>query len=160
MILNNFIKFQEISMHSRLWLATLCTVLLQLGGHAAAQSSKICTCGGQTYRGTCPVGQIAVSCDCKSITLICEYKPEDKPAAAAKDAPAKAAAGAKAANGAKAAKAAKGVKGTKGAQANAHAKKGAHKPAAAKTNKPAAKAAQKPAQALAKALPGKKPPPQ
>ena len=107
--------------------STLSTVVVSMAlflfsGLALAQSSKNCTCGGQTYKGTCAPGQIAVSCDCKTITLICQKATGTK--------------------GAKAAKAAKGTKGTKARSGAVAAKaKGAHKARSAKATKRAVKKA-------------------
>lgn len=110
-------------MKSTLFALLVSAALLMFPGFAAAQaqsSSMTCTCGGQTYRGSCPAGQSAVSCDCKSITLICQ-----KAGPAAKGGGAKAAAN------------------NKGAKAKAKAKATAQKKAAPK--KAAPKAAPKPA---------------
>ncbi len=113
------------------WIAAVASaVLFVFWGFAAAQSSSMtCTCGGQTYRGSCPAGQTAMSCDCKSITLICQ-----------KAGPAAKAAGGKATAGSKGAKASAKVKA--GKPAKKAAPKAAQKPAkkpSAKAVKPAAK---------------------
>ena len=120
---------------SKWFAAALSAALLQLAGFAVAQSSMTCTCGGQTYRGSCPAGQKAVSCDCKSITLICQ-----KVAPAAKPAVAKGAADDKA-------------KAKPAAKAKAKVKAKGKQQA-----KPAQKSPQKSAQKKAAKKPAKKPP--
>ena len=118
---------------SKWFAAALSAALLQLAGFAVAQSSMTCTCGGQTYRGSCPAGQKAVSCDCKSITLICQkVAPAAKPAAATGAADDKAKA-----------------KPAAGAKVKAKGKQQA---------KPAQKSPQKSAQKKAAKKPAKKPP--
>ncbi len=130
------------------WFAALASAaLLMCSGLAAAQSSSMtCTCGGQSYRGSCPAGQTAVSCDCKSITLICQKAtPTAKAAANTKGAQPKAQA--KAAKPAQKATAKAAPKPAKKPPAKAvkPVAKPAVKPAVKPTAKPVAKPAAKPA---------------